>query len=163
MGSRTSQYGLDSGTCPSNNDCSYCGENTPSNRTVGVKEPQTILSVHVVCAETEKEAQRQITPVILMYRYLSQGMMDMKIPKPAQAVEELGELPRRQPYEKGSGIPPRFIFGTPEQVHEDLKALSEDLSVNEIIVQDLMTDHQARLHSYELLASEFNLNPRKNG
>lgn len=98
-----------------------------------------------------------------MYRYLSQGMMDMKIPKPAQAVEELGELPKRQPYEKGSGIPPRFIFGTPEQVHEDLKALSEDLSVNEIIVQDLMTDHQARLHSYELLASEFNLNPRKNG
>ena len=57
----------------------------------------------------------------------------------------------------GSGIPPGFIFGTPEQVHEELQTLSDDLSVNEIIIQDLMTDHRARLHSYELLASAFDL------
>src|SRR5699024_6976989 len=129
----------------------------PSSSTVGSKTPQTILSVHVVCTETEEEARKQIAPVQLMYKYLAKGIMDIKIPKPDQAVEELGGLPDRQPYENGSGIPPRFIFGTPEQVHEELEALGEDLSVNEIIIQDLMTDHEARLYSYELLASEFDL------
>lgn len=135
----------------------YYNNFEPSNSAVGIKEPGAILSVHVVCAETEEEAQKQIAPVKIMYRFLSQGIMDAKIPKPEQAVEELGKFPERQPYEKGSGIPPRFIFGTPEQVHEELQALSEDISVDEIIVQDLMTDQKSRLHSYTLLADVFEL------
>ena len=41
--------------------------------------------------------------------------------------------------------------------HQQLTQLAADLSVNEIIVQDMMTDHAARLRSYELLASVFEL------
>jgi len=127
----------------------------PSNSPIGIESPKAILSVHVVCADTEEEALRQLAPITLMYRYLSKGITDAKLPTPDNAIEELGGLPKRQPYEKGSGIPPRFIGGTPEQVHEELSQLSEDLSIDEIIIQDLMTDHSARLHSYELIASVF--------
>lgn len=135
----------------------YFSNFKPSHRKLGIQKASAILSVHVVCADTEEEARRQIAPVRIMYRYLSQGITDAKLPLPDDAVEELGGLPERQPYEKGSGIPPRFIAGTPEQVHNDLSALVEDLSVDEIIVQDLMTDQSARLRSYELLAGVFEL------
>lgn len=135
----------------------YFSSFEPSHNKTRIQKASAILSVHVACAETEEEARRQIAPVRIMYRYLSEGITDAKLPLPDDAVDELGGLPERQPYEKGSGIPPRFIAGTPAQVHEDLSALAEDLSVEEIIVQDLMTDHQARLRSYELLADVFEL------
>ena len=74
-----------------------------------------------------------------------------------EAVKELGGLPKLEKYVSGSGIPPKFIAGTPDQVHEQLTQIQKDLSVDEIMVQDMMTDHQARLNSYKLLASIFKL------
>lgn len=133
---------------------------TPSNRPTGIQKPSAIVSVHAVAADTEKEALLQIAPVQLMYRYLAQGVTDIVLPAPEDAVRQLGALPTRQPYEKGSGIPPRFIAGTPDQVHEDLTELARDLSVEEVIIQDMMTDHEARLKSYDLLAEVFELAPR---
>jgi len=126
--------------------------------TVGVKSPSTILAVHVVCADTEAEAQRQIAPVNVMYNNLSRGILDAEIPIPDKAVKQLGGLPKIEQYVGGSGTPPKFIAGTAEQVHEQLTQLGKDLAVDEIIVQDMFTDHQARLRSYELLAGAFQLN-----
>ena len=137
---------------------SYRSKFLASNGKSGVKSPEVILAVHVVCADTEEEARRQIAPVNVMYHNLSKGIIDAQLPSPDEAVEQLGGLPKLEKYVPGSGIPPKFIAGTPEQVHEQLVQLGEDLSVNEIIIQDMMTDHKARLHSYDLLASVFELN-----
>lgn len=113
------------------------------------------MAVHVVCAETEDQARRQIGPVNVMYSNLSKGIIDAKLPSPDDAVKELGGLPTLEKYVLGSGIPPKFIAGTPEQVHHQLTELGKDLSVDEIMIQDMMTDHKARLKSYELLAETF--------
>ena len=123
----------------------------------GIKSPEVILAVHVVCAETEEEARKQIAPVSVMYNMLSKGIMDFKLPTPDAAVKQLGGLPKLEKYLAGSGIPPKFIAGTPDQVYEQLTQLKKDLIVDEIMIQDMMTDHQARLHSYKLLASVFEL------
>ncbi|MEO8773182.1 MAG: MsnO8 family LLM class oxidoreductase [Gelidibacter sp.] len=123
----------------------------------GIKSPEVILAVHVVCADTEEEARKQIAPVNVMYRMLSQGIIDFQLPKPEEAVKQLGGLPELKKYVAGSGIPPKFIAGTPEQVYEQLTQLGKDLNVDEIMIQDMMTDHQARLHSYKLLAGVFEL------
>jgi len=123
----------------------------------GVKSPQASLAVHVVCANTEEEARKQIAPVKVMYNMLSKGILDVRLPTPDEAVKQLGGLPKLEKYAAGTGIPPKFIAGTPDQVHEQLTQLQKDLSVDEIIVQDMMTDHQARLNSYQLLASVFEL------
>lgn len=136
---------------------SYRSGFQPSAGRAGVKSPKVILSVHVVCADTEEEARKQIAPVNVMYDNLSRGIIDAQLPIPDEAVKKLGGLPKIEKYEKGSGIPPRFIAGTTDQVHEQLTQLSSDLSVDEIIVQDMMTDHEARLHSYDLLAEAFGL------
>ena len=136
---------------------SYRTNFTPSETPSGVKSPQVSLSVHVVCADTEDEARKQVAPVHIMYKNLSKGILDVQLPTPDGAVKELGGLPVIEKYVSGSGIPPKFIAGTAEQVHQKLTQLAMDLSVSEIIVQDMMTDHAARLRSYELLSSVFEL------
>lgn len=139
---------------------SYRTNFKPSNGKSGIQSPEAILAVHVVCADTEEEARRQIAPVNIMYQNLSKGVIDAQLPTPDDAVKQLGGLPQVERYVPGSGVPPKFIAGTPEQVHEQLSQLAKDLSVEELIVQDMMTDHQARLHSYDLLAEVFELKAR---
>lgn len=128
-----------------------------SNGASGIKSAEAILAVHVVCADTEEEARKQIAPVNIMYQMLSKGIIDFQLPSPEAAVKQLGGLPKLETYIAGSGIPPKFIAGTPDQVRDQLTQLSKDLNVDEIMIQDMMTDHEARLRSYTLLASVFNL------
>lgn len=129
----------------------------PGSGPTGIDKPRTLLSVHAVCADTEQEARRQIAPVMVMYNNLQLGRMHELIPAPDQAVNQLGGLPTLERYDPGSGIPPKFIAGTPDQVAEQLNQLTTDLDVSELIIQDLMTDHAARLRSYDLLAEAFSL------
>ena len=130
----------------------YRRDFSPARGATGVERPQAMLGVHVVCADTEEEARRQLAPVHVMYANLTRGDLRAPIPDPDGAVKQLGALPRLERYRSGSGVPPRFVGGTIEQVRDQLEQLSADLSLDEIIVQDLITDHPARLRSYELLA-----------
>lgn len=131
-----------------------------SNGPSGINTPDVILSVHVVCADTEEEARKQIAPVNIMYKNLSKGIIDSQLPTPDEAIKQLGGLPTLEPYVPGSGIPPKFVAGTPEQIYTQLTQMGKDFDINEIIIQDMMTDHQARLHSYKLLADVFDLNSK---
>ncbi|MEX1018431.1 MAG: MsnO8 family LLM class oxidoreductase [Litorilinea sp.] len=115
-------------------------------------EPEVRLAVKVVCADTEEEARRQLAPAHVMYRNLAQGNLTAPLLAPDEAVDALGRLPDLQPYVSGTGVPPKFIGGTPTQVHATLADLTRDLDVKELFVQDLLTDHAARLRSYALLA-----------
>ncbi len=130
----------------------YRRDFTPAGGPMRVQQPEALLSVHVVCADTEEEARRQLAPVHLMYRNLARGDLSARLPDPADAIAELGGAPPLERYVPGSRVPPRFIGGTQEQVREQLERLAADLDVNEIIIQDLITDPEARLRSYELLA-----------
>jgi|SRR5690554_472787 len=136
---------------------SYREKFKPSKGQSGIKSPQVTLAVHVICADTEDEARKQIGPVNIMYNNLSKGILDVKLPSPDEAIKELGGLPKVEKYVAGTGIPPKFIAGTPKQVHEQLTQLEKDLGVDEIIIQDMMTDHKARMRSYELMAKTFGL------
>ena len=129
----------------------------PSETQSGVQSPDAKLSVHVVCADTEEEARKQVAPVHIMYQNLAKGNLSSMLPAPDDAVKQLGGLPPVEQYVPGTGTPPRFVVGNAEQVHRQLTQLANDLSVDEIIVQDMMTDHAARLRSYELLSSVFEL------
>ena len=119
-----------------------------------VTRPEGILSVHVVTAESEMEARRQLAPVHVMYQNLARGNLRAPLPGPDGAIELLGGVPELERYRAGSGVPPRFIGGTPVQVAGDLRQLAADLAVDEIMIQDLITEHPARLESYRLLAAE---------
>ena len=125
----------------------------PAMGKAGVQKPEVILSVHVVCADTEEEARRQLAPVTLMYKHLSVGNLDMDLPLPDEAIKQLGFMPKIDKYIAGSMVPPRFVAGTLESVKEQLEQISKNFEVEEIMIQDVMTDFKARLHSYELISS----------
>lgn len=130
----------------------YRSEFIPSELPGAISTPSVILSVHAVCADTEEEAQRQLAPVQLMYKQLQKGVISNALPLPDDAIKELGAIPRITKYIPGSGIPPQFVAGTKESVHLQLSELAKDLDLDEIMIQDMMTDHQARLHSFSLLS-----------
>lgn len=131
---------------------SYHNNFVPARGPTGVSRAEVILAVHAVCADTEQEARRLLAPVHVMYRNLAQGNVSSPLLTPDDAVAALGGLPPLERYEPGSGVPPRFVGGTIGQVGEQLRQLAQDLAVDEIMIQDLLTDQAARLHSYELLA-----------
>lgn len=129
----------------------------PSQGAVGISQPEVILAVHLVCAESEEEARRQLAPVHIVYRNLARGEINSPLLSPDDAVAAWGGLPALEPYEPGSRVPPRFLGGTPDQVKEQLQQLAHDLSVTEIMIQDMITDYGARRRSYELLADVFGI------
>lgn len=75
---------------------------------VRVERPEVILGIHVVCADTEDEARRQLAPVHVMYANLARGDLRSPLLSPEDAVRQIGALPRLEPYRRGSRVPPRF-------------------------------------------------------
>lgn len=108
---------------------SYYANFRPSDSPVGVQEPEAILSVHMVCADTEEEARRQLAPAVVVFRNLARGDINSPLLSPDDAVRELGGLPVIQRYVPGSKVPPRLMGGTPDQVREQLEALAADFNV----------------------------------
>lgn len=125
---------------------------TPAKGNAGIQVPEVRLGLHIVCADTENEARKQLASVQILYKRLGEGKLQFTLPTPDESVSLLGGLPYFEPYIKGSMIPPRFLAGNFEQVSEQLHFISKDFSVDEFIIQDMTTDKEARYRSYELLA-----------
>lgn len=124
----------------------------PSEYDAGIQKPNLILSVHAVCADTENEARRLLASVAYMYQSLQQGKLDGTLPHPDRAIELLGYLPEIIKYDRDKKLIPKFIAGTQQSVLEQLEQIAADYAVDELMIQDLITDFDARIHSYELLA-----------
>jgi luciferase family oxidoreductase group 1 len=125
---------------------------TPASGSAGVRSPEVRLGLHVVCADTELEARRQLGPVQVAYNYLGSGKLQFLQPSPEEAITMLGGIAVIDRYKRGSYRPPRYIAGTLEQVEEQLNWIEQDFLVDEFVIQDMTTDWAARRRSYELLA-----------
>ena len=130
---------------------SYRDNFLPAKGNTGVQKPEVILSLHVVCSDTEEEARKQLAPVTIMYKNLGSGRLDIDLPMPDEAVKQLGYLPEIEKYVAGSLLPPKFVAGNYESVSQQLNDLAKDFDLDEIIIQDMLVDFKARLRSYELM------------
>jgi alkanesulfonate monooxygenase SsuD/methylene tetrahydromethanopterin reductase-like flavin-dependent oxidoreductase (luciferase family) len=110
--------------------------------------PRKSVAVGVLCAETEQEAELLMASPRLLMRRIRAG--DRRpVPRPEDALREL----QRQgsvPMEEGEW--PRYFYGTPQRVHEQLALFAGALNLDEVIAVTIVHDHAARLRSYELLA-----------
>ncbi|HEX3409311.1 MAG TPA: LLM class flavin-dependent oxidoreductase [Candidatus Binataceae bacterium] len=120
-------------------------------------EPQTILALGVICAETDEEAQRLASSARLFRQRIRQGDV-RQIPTPEEALAELGPGSHERIREDGEF--PRYVIGGPERVRSQLIDMASQLGVGELMVVTIVHDHQARLRSHELLASAFQLQSR---
>ncbi len=111
--------------------------------------PYKSAAVGVLCAETTEEAEFLMASPRLLMRRIRSG--DRRpVPRPEYAARELlaqGPVPMEE------GEWPRYMYGTPQQVHHQLGAFAEALGLDELIAVTIVHDHAARRRSYELLAS----------
>jgi luciferase family oxidoreductase group 1 len=120
-------------------------------------QPQTILALGVICADTDDEAIRLASSARLFRHRVRQG--DVRpIPTPEEALAELG--PRMAEPAHDTGEFPRYVIGGPERVRTQLIDMASQLAADELMVVTIVHDHQARIRSYELLAAAFALLPR---
>jgi alkanesulfonate monooxygenase SsuD/methylene tetrahydromethanopterin reductase-like flavin-dependent oxidoreductase (luciferase family) len=78
------------------------------------------------------------------------------VPRPEDALRELHS---QGPLLMEEGEWPRYFYGTPQRVQEQLSAFAGALDLDEVIAVTIVHDHAARLRSYELLAGAENAVP----
>ncbi|MCF0050826.1 LLM class flavin-dependent oxidoreductase [Dyadobacter chenwenxiniae] len=116
-------------------------------------QPHALLSVFVLCGETEEKAleMRKMMDYILVE--FEKGKFG---PFPdADTVRKYrfteGELERIR-YNSG-----RIVSGTKEDVKEQLTRLADDFDVDEIIISTMADSNESRVRSFELISEAFNL------
>ncbi|HZL48906.1 MAG TPA: LLM class flavin-dependent oxidoreductase [Solirubrobacteraceae bacterium] len=117
----------------------------------GVK-PRVAVAAWVICADSDEEALRLAASGRMTFTLLRRGQL-IAVPPPDQAVEFLAADDR-------SGQPQserRAIVGSPATVRAELEDVVARYGAEEAIVVSITYDHQARRHSYELLAEAFEL------
>lgn len=116
--------------------------------------PYSILSLIVICAETDQEAAYHAGPAEL--QWVRWGTGNFKLPPPT--TEEAANHPytekELQMKEQNKG---RFVIGSPKTVKEKLDELKTDAQVDEIMIMNMIPDKKAREQSYQLLSDVYRL------
>jgi luciferase family oxidoreductase group 1 len=124
------------------------------NPSAFMKEPNSILAIGVITAETEEEAKYLAGPLELTWARMATGSRDLSFPTLEEASKYVytpQEEAARQ-YNKD-----RFVIGNAANVAEKLKRMANEALVNEIMIADFYPDQASRLKGYQLLAEEFDL------
>jgi luciferase family oxidoreductase group 1 len=115
--------------------------------------PRTAVAVWVICADDEDEAQRLAASGRMTFTLLRRGEL-IAVPPPEKALRFLAAD------DAGAGQPRserRALVGAPEKVRDQLREVAESYGAEEVIVVSITYEHEARRHSYELLAQAFDL------
>ena len=121
-----------------------------------LSEPRAIVTLGAVCADTAAEAERLSASTKLLIRRIRLGGERKPVPTPEQALQELAGLGAgADPLTWDESEWPRYIVGDARKIHDTLEAMSRKLQVSEFMILTVIHDHQARMHSYKLLAESF--------
>ena len=114
---------------------------------VGVKG-HLIITISVVCAQTDEEAARLASSLLLAGVRRAQGRF-----APLPSVEEAAAHPytarERAMVEE---LREQHFIGSPETVRREIEAMAEATGADEIMVSTMIHGHEERVRSYELLA-----------
>jgi luciferase family oxidoreductase group 1 len=118
--------------------------------------PYGILACAAVCADTSDEAERLASTIDLNFVRRRRGEY-----LPLESPEVAATYPYSQA-ERGSIARnrARLFVGTRKTVLERLVPLIEATEADEVMVTTMIYDHDARRHSYVLMAEAFGLRPR---
>lgn len=85
----------------------------PSQLAGGIDEPQGMVAVNAVCAETDEEAARLRAVAEASYKRMQRGIIGTT-PSIEEAIDELGGVPEPTPATLDSDEWPRAISGSPD-------------------------------------------------
>ena len=110
-----------------------------------------ILGVAAICADTEAEADRMATSADLHFARRAIGQYGPLASPDEAAAYPYTPIDRQRIAHNRK----RLIVGSPEQVHERIAALAESTKADEVMITTMVFDHDARKHSYEMIAKAF--------
>ena len=124
----------------------------PSER---LAEPRVAVAVWAICADTNDEALRLSASGRMMLLHLYRGRL---IPVPP--VERAVAFLEQEGFPIGA-LPPnrRMVTGERAEVRAALESVAAEYGAEEVLVVNIMYDHQARRRSYERIAEAFELRP----
>lgn len=118
---------------------------------VSHEKPYAILATHVVCANTDEEAERLALTVSLNFVRRAKGeSLPLASPEEAAAYDYTPADRARIAQNRT-----RLSVGSPTTVRARLEPLIEATKADELMVTTMVFDHEARKRSYELLAEAF--------
>ncbi|MBZ6496202.1 LLM class flavin-dependent oxidoreductase [Natrinema longum] len=123
----------------------------PSPLGAGPDEPTGMLAMNVACGDSDDDAARLRATAEASYKRMRRGVVGSP-PSVEAAIEELGGVPEPTPNPLPDGDWPRSISGSPETVAELLEQLTDRVGVDDVVVQNIIADHDDVLRSHELLA-----------
>ena len=118
---------------------------------------RTAVAVWAICAETDEQAQYLASSSRMSMRMLRQGHL-IPVPPPEKAIKYLRSI--GQPTDSGFTDGRRGVIGSPDTVRTQLHEVADSYGAEEVIVVTITFDHEARKHSYELIADAVGLEPR---
>ena len=114
-------------------------------------KPYAILATHVVCADTDAEAERLAATVDLNIVRRAKGEY-LPLASPDDAARyDYTPVDRARIAQNRT----RLSVGSPKTIKARLEPLIEATKADELMVTAMLFDHEARKHSYELLAKTF--------
>jgi len=125
----------------------------------GVDEPEVVVAVNAVCAETDEDAARLRAVAEATYKRLRRGEVG-PTPDVEDAIDELGGVPDPTPASLDADEWPRALSGGPETLAGVLDQLADRVGADELMVQHTPPDHETGLRSHALLADGVGLTPR---
>jgi luciferase family oxidoreductase group 1 len=111
--------------------------------------PHAMVGVNIIAADTDAEARRLATTAQMSFTNLVRGTRGLSRP-PIDDIDTYWT-----PAEKAQAqrIMARAIIGSPATIRAGIKALAAETAADELMVVSDIYDHEARLHSFELIAA----------
>jgi luciferase family oxidoreductase group 1 len=107
--------------------------------------PRVAIAVWTVVAESDGEAERLAAPARMMFAHLLMGR-SIAVPDVETALAWLADRPELDRMRAGR----RVVAGSPETVRAGLQAAAAEYGADEVLLVNILHDHQARKRSYTL-------------
>jgi luciferase family oxidoreductase group 1 len=127
----------------------YRDQFTPSKE---LAEPRVMVAVSAIAADSSEVAERLASSMRMAITMLRAGR-SIAIPTVETALEFLSQFAERQSLPTGR----RAIVGDASSVKRGLEDVAREYGAEEVMIVTITHDHSARLHSYELISSAFEL------
>ncbi|GGS64274.1 MsnO8 family LLM class oxidoreductase [Streptomyces griseoviridis] len=125
----------------------------------GPADRRALLAVSAVVADTDAEARRlSWTRTALLARTIRTGT-STPVPTVEEAAAELSDAEKNAPTVITDGRWPRQIAGSPATVRDQIEQMTKATGVDEVMIQDIVADPEARAHSRTLLAQALGISP----
>jgi alkanesulfonate monooxygenase SsuD/methylene tetrahydromethanopterin reductase-like flavin-dependent oxidoreductase (luciferase family) len=116
-----------------------------------LRQPEILVAVGAVCAETDEEAERLASSWRMAITIAGEGQFG-----PLPSVERaLAFLAERGGIHDFAGR--RVVVGSPDTVRPELEQIAAEYGADELMILTMTHDEAARRRSYQLLAEAFDL------